>query len=471
MILIILEILRSTFINRNNDETDTFLLEYNQINDTLKAPYVVYIPEEYDCKKQTPIVIYLHGGVSTKGFHETPIEYAEQNYFTEYAKEKNWIAVYPMANNDTAWWNLTGINNLKAQVRILKSQYNIDDNRIYISGFSDGGSGSFHLALNSPDDFASFYPLNGMISVGSAVTQIPVYLPNLCNRPVYAINTDNDGLYPAKEMRKFVKLSLEADADIFYKEYWDIGHSFDYADDELPILFEDMKTKTRNIFRPEIYWEISMLEYGKCDWLQITAIDTLLTPKEWQREYNVEIAEERVSFGFYNDHEYEDHGTRISKIVPESASEIMGLEENDIIIKMDGVNADNISKLLELRSTKKRGDKFTLSVLREDQELQLEGHFPEVAYYDAFNYSIPSGAVKAIYYGNRFEIETSRVSQLTIYIHPKMVNMDIPVVVEINGKEVFNTIVKIDRDFMVDNYLENFDRKALWVNKIILDVD
>ncbi|MEA2095956.1 MAG: PDZ domain-containing protein, partial [Candidatus Cloacimonadota bacterium] len=373
-------------------------------------------------------------------------------------------------NNETAWWNLTGINNLKAQIRKLKSQYNIDDNRIYISGFSDGGSGSFHLALNAPDDFAAFYPLNGMISVGSSVTQIPVFLPNFKNRFVYAINTDKDGLYPAKKMRNFIKLSLEANADIFYKEYWGFGHTFEYADKELPKIFENMKNKTRNLFKSEIYWETSMLEYGKCDWLQITAIDTLLTSKEWQKEFNVEIADERVSFGFYNDREYEDYGTRISKIVQGSAADSMGLKENDIIIKMDGIEAENIGELLKLRSQKKRGDKFALTILRADKEIQLSGQFPQVTHYNALNYSKPSGAIKAVCYGNHFDIETSRVSQIALHIHPKMINLKIPVVVTINGKEVFNKIVEIDRDFMIKNFKENLDKKALWVNKIILNV-
>ena len=67
-------------------KTDVFLLEHNQVNDTLAAPYVVYIPKGYDINKKTPLIIYLHGGVSTKVFHDTPLEYAEQNYFTMYAK-------------------------------------------------------------------------------------------------------------------------------------------------------------------------------------------------------------------------------------------------------------------------------------------------------------------------------------------------------------------------------------------------
>ncbi len=452
-------------------KTDVFLLEHNQVNDTLAAPYVVYIPKGYNCNKKTPLIIYLHGGVSTKVFHDTPLEYAEQNYFTKYAKENNWIIVYPMGNNDTAWWNLAGINNLKAQIRKLKSQYNIDDNRIYISGFSDGGSGSYHLTLNAPDNFAAFYPLNGMISVGSIVTEIPVFLPNFRNRYVYAINTDEDGLYPAKKMRNFIKLSMEADADLFYKEYWGFGHTFEYAEKELPKIFENMKTKIRDIFQPEIYWETATLDYGKCDWIQITAIDTLLTKKEWQKEYNIEISDERVSFGFYNDREYEDYGTRISKVMQGSAAENMGLKENDIIIKMDGIEAENIGELLKLRSKKKRGENFTLTVLHDENETQLSGQFPEVTHYNALNYSKPSAAVNAVHYGNHFNIETSRVSKITLYIHPYMTNLDIPVVITINGKEVFNKIVEIDREFMTQNYIENFDKKALWVNRIILNIN
>ncbi|MBT4575595.1 MAG: PDZ domain-containing protein [Candidatus Cloacimonetes bacterium] len=452
-------------------KTGVFLLEHNQVNDTLAAPYVVYIPNGYNAKSKTPLIIYLHGGVSTKVFHDTPIEYAEQNYFTEYAEKNNWIVVYPMGNNDTAWWNLVGINNINAQIRELKSQYNIDDNRIYITGFSDGGSGSFHFALNAPDDFAAFYPLNGMLSVGSIVTQIPVYLPNLKNRSVYAVNTDDDGLYPAKKMRELMELSLKADANLFYKEYWGIGHTFEYASSELPILIDNMKTKVRDIFPPEIYWETSMLEYGKCDWLQITEIDTMQTHKEWQKEYNVKLTDERVSFGFYNDREYKGIGAKITKIMPESAAEAMGLEENDIIIKMDDVEAENIGKLIELRSTKKRGDEFTLTILRADDEVVLNGLFPNASSYNALSYEKSSGAVKANYFGNHFNIETSRVSQIAIYIHPKMINMKIPIIITLNGNEVFNEIVQIDREFMVKNLLENHDRKALWTNKIFLNVN
>ncbi|MBT5421124.1 MAG: hypothetical protein HOK80_09545, partial [Candidatus Cloacimonetes bacterium] len=99
------------------------------------------------------------------------------------------------------------------------------------------------------------------------------------------------------------------------------------------------------------------------------------------------------------------------------------------------------------------------------------GQFPNASSYNALNYEKSSGAVKANYFGNHFNIETSRVSQIAIYIHPKMINMKIPIIITLNGNEVFNEIVQIDREFMVKNLLENHDRKALWTNKIFLNVN
>ena len=146
----------------------------------------------------------------------------------------------------------------------------------------------------------------------------------------------------------------------------------------------------------------------------------------------------------------------------------MGLKKDDIVIEMDGKAVENIEKLSELKTYKKRGDNVSLTVLREDKEAELSGKFPEVEFNDAFSYDLPSGAVKVKSWGNHFEIETSRIDELAIYINPDMVNLRNPVTVNINGKEVFNEHIEIDRKFMIENFQKNFDRKAIWVNKIII---
>ncbi|RLC50857.1 MAG: hypothetical protein DRI23_06205, partial [Candidatus Cloacimonadota bacterium] len=201
-----------------------------------------------------------------------------------------------------------------------------------------------------------------------------------------------------------------------------------------------------------------------------TKIDTLHPKKEWQEVNNVKLTDDRMMFGFNNDREYEGEGTLITRVVENSAAFDAGLLENDLIIKMDGKSAANIDSLITWRDAKKRGDEFTLTVIREDEKIQLNGRFPETTEYDAFNLTKPSGAVKARYYGNHFEIETSRVSQIAIYIHPEMINYDIPVDININGQQVFNEMIEIDSEFMQKNFKENQDRKALWTNRIVLNL-
>ena len=454
------------------ESTGVFLQKENVINDTLTAPYFIHIPQNYDHANPAPLLVYLHGGVGRKEFIEDFLEYTHE-VTALFPKEvqNNWFFLFPEGNQYTIWWELVGMENIKTQIRNLKENYNINDNRIYMTGFSDGGSASFHFALTDPNLFAAFYPLNGFISVGSRVTQKPAYLPNMQNRHSRAINTDEDSLYPSSDMRLLMELSLLAGADLLYKEYWGIGHDFTYADVDIPIMVEDMKNHARDIFRSEILWESSIPEFSRCDWLEITKLDTLESPKEWQKEYNIKMENKRIQFGFYHDEKFEGKGVKVRDVIEGSTADSMGLKKDDIVIKMDGKDVENIEKLSGLKTFKKRGDKVYLTVLRDNKEVKLFGQFPEIEYYDAFILNKPSGAVKAKYWGNHFEIETSRVEELAIYIHPDMVNLKNPVTVNINGKEVFNDHTNIDREFMIENFLKNFDRKAIWVNGIVVGVE
>ena len=452
------------------DDSTGFRQMKNMINDTLSAPFIFYIPDNYDEQLKTPLLLYLHGGVGRQDFIEDFRDYAVENPFLPFAEQNNWFILFPAGNQYTMWWESVGIENIKTQIRYLKNQYNIDDDRIFVTGFSDGGSGSFHLALSDPTYFASFYPLNGFISVGSRVTKKPAYLPNLKNRFTAAINTDEDSLYPAAEMRQLMELAQLADADLSYKEYWGIGHSFDYADKEIPLIIENMKLHPRNIFKNDIYWETDGSEYYTCDWLEILELDTLETQQKWQQKLNLKMENKRIQFGFYDDRKFKGKGIKVRDIVEGSTSDSMHLLKDDIIIKMDGTPVDSISVLLDLRASKKRGDKVSLTVLRNNDEIKLNGQFPEIEFYDAFILNRPSGAVKAKYFGNQFEIETSRIKEIAILIHPDMVNLENPVIININGKERFNQKVSINRKFMIDNFRKNRDRKAIWIKKLSFQI-
>lgn len=452
------------------EKTGEFLLAYNSINDTLQAPYVIYIPSGYDPRQATPLLIYLHGGVSRPEFYHDPLELAVSNPFTDYAEKEGWLMLFPLANQDCCWWDDSGMDNIQQQIFILKSRFNVDDDRVFITGFSDGASGCFHLALNRPSLFASFYPLNGMLTVGHAVTGQPVYVRNLSNRYLRVINTDLDGLYPAAVMRKILQFTLEHGANLLYREYWGIGHDFQYADREIPALIADMKLHPRQTLAPVLYWESSSRQSGRCDWLEILEPDTLEQAKAWHTQPNLTLEDNRLQFGFYDDRTFTGKGARIEKVVPGSVAENMGLQEGDIIIGMDGIPVNSIDSLLVLRNARKRGDEFTLTVLRREEEMELQGKFPETGYYEAFQYPLPSAAIKASCSGNEFHLETSRVGSIRIYLHPDMINPDIPVRIFVNDILYFDDKIDFDRDFIREEFFKKYDRKALFFNRIDIKI-
>ncbi len=88
-------------------------------------------------------------------------------------------------------------------------------------------------------------------------------------------------------------------------------------------------------------------------------------------------------------------------------------------------------------------------------------------YYNPLN---KSAAVKATYNNNTFNVEASGAEQIELLISPVMVNLEEPVVVIINGKQVFKGKVKTDKGFIIDGFKKDFDREAIWVNSIKVKV-
>ncbi|SDH28439.1 hypothetical protein ACQ86K_30630 [Mucilaginibacter sp. P19] len=82
-----------------------------------------------------------------------------------------------------------------------------------------------------------------------------------------------------------------------------------------------------------------------------------------------------------------------------------------------------------------------------------------------------SAAVKGTFFNNTFNLETSGVKETEIMISPLMVNLEQPVVVNINGKQVFRGKIQADKNFMLRNFKASFDRDAIWVNSVKLKVE
>ncbi|WP_338868503.1 hypothetical protein WBJ53_17705 [Spirosoma sp. SC4-14] len=88
----------------------------------------------------------------------------------------------------------------------------------------------------------------------------------------------------------------------------------------------------------------------------------------------------------------------------------------------------------------------------------------------AFAFPRQSGAIQGRYSKNQFNLTTSRVGLLTIYLSPEMVDFNRPLKVFINDKQVYNGLVEYDRTFLVSHYRKEMDHQALWVNRLAFRV-
>ncbi len=453
--------------------------------DDVKRRYYVYVPSSYNPEIETPLLVYLHGRVLRRELIEDwEIEEFE---LVTLAEERGYLVLFPLGQYGASWWDSVGMTNVLQQIRKTKQEFNIDDDRVFMAGFSDGASGSFNFAMCYPTDFAGFLPFNGHPGAGSALGGMHTYFVNLANRPVYVINTDEDELFPAEtKIMPMMELANEAGADLLYRIYTGIGHDFDYFDTELPLMAKFMASHPRSL-NPRIVWE-SADPGRQCMWLSIDSI-TGEGHADWYKDYNMELIDDRVAFGFMSDdyhtrldytaidtvaflglfeeRPFQGPGVRIDNVVGDSTlCALTGLIAGDIIVKLDDLPMNTLDDVKTYKQGKQRGDSVYIAILRDGKVMEFNTKFPDPTTFDLHTRKKPSGRIEGYFCANTFTLRTSQVGAFTLYLHPHMVQFDQNVVVEVNGRVAYNQIVVPSPGFLLYNFAQNRDRELFFVNKI-----
>jgi hypothetical protein len=270
-------------------------------------------------------------------------------------------------------------------------------------------------------------------------------------------------------MRPTIDMARSAGGEIFYREL-EGEHSFSYSEEELPRITAFLERHPRNPLPSRVVWETAKKEYGRCRWIAIDEI-TLNTPADWHHDFNTPLVDDRITIGFIADGSFEGTGVRVDKLAGEGTlAERSGLQPGDIIIRGDKKDIANMDELVAFKATLNRGDFTEMTVMRDGEELVLSGQIPEVVYHYVFKRQRPSGIVKASFSGNRVDVKTSRVGKFRILVHPDMFNLDRNITVTVNGDVLFDNLVEPDIEYMLRRFLENRDRKTLFVTDILIDL-
>ena len=118
--------------------------------------YLIYLPEDYDAGEKWPLMLFLHGG----GERGKDLDDVKQNgppKLVAEGKDFPFLIVSPQQKAD-GWWQPT---ELMALLDKIEQQYRVDADRIYVTGLSLGGLGTWRLANYAPHRFAAIAPICG----------------------------------------------------------------------------------------------------------------------------------------------------------------------------------------------------------------------------------------------------------------------------------------------------------------------
>ena len=135
--------------------------------------YTVRYPEGFDEGKQYPTILFLHGA----GTRWTSLEKLEGNAMSRYAQANAdfpFVLVMPLCTEET-WFDLW--QQLKDLVALLQNTPWVDASRLYLSGNSMGGYGTWQLGMCIPKAFAAMVPVcgGGMYWEAYRLKAVPVW--------------------------------------------------------------------------------------------------------------------------------------------------------------------------------------------------------------------------------------------------------------------------------------------------------
>lgn len=195
--------------------------------------YQLYVPSHYTKSKKYPLVVVLHG------LGSTPSQVIRYAGIIEEAEARGYIVAAPFGYNERGWYGSMGpgvpgremAGNLLGDLlgdpenlgelsekdvlnvlAIVRENYNVDENRIYLMGHSMGGGGTFHLGTKYPDLWAGLAPLS------PALFGQPSIPENARDLPVMVVTGERDRLVAVSNVRRWVKKMEELEMDYVYNE-------------------------------------------------------------------------------------------------------------------------------------------------------------------------------------------------------------------------------------------------------------
>lgn len=209
----------------------------------------VFIPKDWSRKKKSPVILFLHGAGERGDDNSVQAKVGIGPAILRQQQTLPFIVVLPQCPKNR-WWTEPEMQNMAlAALDHTIKEFNGDLKRIYLTGLSMGGYGSWIMAANNTKRFAAVAIICGGVrppprinipeaSAGFTESADPygAIAAKLSKTPVWVFHGGADPVVPVSESRKMVEALKVAGGNVRYNEYEGVGHnSWDkaYAEPDL----------------------------------------------------------------------------------------------------------------------------------------------------------------------------------------------------------------------------------------------
>lgn len=219
--------------------------------------YVVYVPSDYTADKAWPMIVFLHGA-GERG--DDGLVQSEVGIGEAIRRHAAWfpaIVVMPQCPAERFWD--AAVPAIEGAMAQTEQAYNIDKDRVYLTGLSMGGYMTWIWGALKTDTFAAYMPICGggnlldiqkllgaeksTIDFGTLEERVK----KIVAVPIWAFHGAKDSVVPVARTQQMVRLVKEAGGEVKYTEFPDLDHnSWDaaYGDEEaVKWLFKQKRKK------------------------------------------------------------------------------------------------------------------------------------------------------------------------------------------------------------------------------------
>jgi predicted peptidase len=190
-----------------------YLLKQGSGENVVTTPigYLLYLPPDYTTHSKWPLVVYLHGA----GSRGHDLELVRREWLPRQiaqGKQFDFILLSPQCPAKSGWFP-------KAIVELtehISSSLSVDRDRVYLTGYSMGGNGTWATGVYDPGRFAAIAPLCGGSNAELA--------ERLANTPIWAFHGAEDQVVPLDASKTMVDAVKKCGGQVKFTVYPGVGH-------------------------------------------------------------------------------------------------------------------------------------------------------------------------------------------------------------------------------------------------------